>query len=197
MALSPDRIKRALAALADRPWPTIWSAQTAASVADDYYGWCHRYRLQPRATEVEVAAFEQRNHVSLPADYRDFLLQIGNGGAGPAHGVFPLGTYEDEALPDYILAALRSPFDDAVAERWDADEDVDQHVMQGALIIGTEGCARWFWLIVTGPSAGQIWFDARTDGHPPKQLIDKNAEPISFRAWFDSWLLDSAAKWLR
>ena len=204
MVLSPDQIKTTLAALADRQWPKYWSAQSAASVDDDYYGWVHRYRMQPTATEAEVNAFEQKNHVSLPADYRDFLLQIGNGGAGPAFGVFSLGTYEDMALPDYILLALRNPFDDAAAENWDEDWsdpdrdwDAYQDVMQGAMIIGTEGCALWYWLIVTGPSAGQIWFDARTDRHPPKRIMDANNQPVTFRSWFDSWLLDSAAKWLR
>jgi len=204
VVLSADEIKRMLAALADRPWPKYWSKQSSASVGDDYYGWAHRYRMEPTATESEVGAFEQKHNVSLPADYRDFLLQIGNGGAGPAYGVFPLGTYEDMALPDDMLATLRNPFDDAAAENWNedwSDPDWDweayPEVMQGAMMISTEGCALWYWLIVTGPSAGQIWFDARTDGHPPKRLVDENGEPITFRSWFDSWLLDSAAKWLR
>lgn len=57
----------------------------------------HRYELFPRLAEKRVAAFERKWHVSLPADYRRFLVEIGNGGAGPAYGLFKLGEEGDSA----------------------------------------------------------------------------------------------------
>jgi hypothetical protein len=46
----------------------------------------HRFSLLPPLGEQEVAAYEERNGVRLPEDYRLFITRLGNGGAGPYHG---------------------------------------------------------------------------------------------------------------
>jgi len=51
----------------------------------------HRFLLNTPLSENEVCAFERLHNISLPSDYRNFLIRIGNGGAGPYYGVFPLG----------------------------------------------------------------------------------------------------------
>src|SRR5580658_7105770 len=51
----------------------------------------HEFRLNTTLDEPAIAAFERRHHVTLPSDYRTFLTSVGNGGAGPFHGVLPLG----------------------------------------------------------------------------------------------------------
>jgi hypothetical protein len=50
----------------------------------------HQYHLNPCLTEAEIQTFEQRYQITLPQDYRDFLLYVGNGGAGPHYGLFSL-----------------------------------------------------------------------------------------------------------
>src|SRR5207248_1740602 len=51
----------------------------------------HRYRLNSPLREPELKVFERSQGVTLPADYRYFITQIGNGGAGPYYGIFPFG----------------------------------------------------------------------------------------------------------
>ncbi|MFM7405668.1 MAG: SMI1/KNR4 family protein [Cuspidothrix sp.] len=50
----------------------------------------HKYYLNPCLTAAEIIAFEQRHQITLPEDYRNFLMYVGNGGAGPHYGLFPL-----------------------------------------------------------------------------------------------------------
>lgn len=59
--------------------------------------YAHKYVLFPRLSERTVSAFERKWRVTLPADYRQFLTELGNGGAGPSYGVFKLGEEGDSA----------------------------------------------------------------------------------------------------
>jgi hypothetical protein len=47
----------------------------------------HRYEFNPPLAEIDLLRFEERNRISLPKDYRDFVLNVGNGGAGPYYGI--------------------------------------------------------------------------------------------------------------
>lgn len=49
----------------------------------------HRYRFNPPLEPEAVAAFEASQALRLPEDYRDFILNVGNGGAGPCYGIYP------------------------------------------------------------------------------------------------------------
>jgi hypothetical protein len=59
----------------------------------------HRYKLHSALSERELAAFEQKHDINLPPDYRDFLRHGGDGGAGPAYGLFRLGDWAQDAGP--------------------------------------------------------------------------------------------------
>ncbi|MGJ1267050.1 SMI1/KNR4 family protein [Sphingobacterium spiritivorum] len=50
----------------------------------------HTYTLHTPLSIEEIRAFESENEVKLPEDYVLFLTQMGNGGAGPFYGIFPL-----------------------------------------------------------------------------------------------------------
>src|SRR5918996_2512608 len=43
----------------------------------------HHFTLNAPLVETEVLAFERQHAIRLPVDYRRFLIEVGNGGAGP------------------------------------------------------------------------------------------------------------------
>lgn len=55
----------------------------------------HRFRAYPPLSEETVREFEIQYRISLPPEYRGFLIHVGNGGAGPAYGLFKLGEMDD------------------------------------------------------------------------------------------------------
>ncbi|MBB5808509.1 hypothetical protein F4560_008277 [Saccharothrix ecbatanensis] len=55
----------------------------------------HRLRLDAPLSEEQLDEAEARLRVTLPADYRSFLLQVGAGGAGPFYGIGSLVRQDD------------------------------------------------------------------------------------------------------
>jgi hypothetical protein len=55
----------------------------------------HQYKLNPPLSVSVLEQFEKLHGVWLPADYRFFITEIGNGGAGPFYGLFPFGRHDD------------------------------------------------------------------------------------------------------
>ncbi|MEV0111711.1 SMI1/KNR4 family protein [Streptomyces sp. NPDC050844] len=50
----------------------------------------HGFELSPVLTEEQVRAVERRLGFGFPPEYRSFLLEVGEGGAGPDYGLFPV-----------------------------------------------------------------------------------------------------------
>lgn len=146
----------------------------------------HQYRFAPPLTEREVARFERKHRVRLPEEYRSFLLEVGNGGAGPGYGVFPLG--RDTEFESFLAAAprplrwlasiakFRRPFaklsdafpyrerlrlapEEIAALGADGGPEADP-IPPGALPICTHGCGLRDWLVLSGEEAGHVWHDA-------------------------------------
>lgn len=49
----------------------------------------HQYRLNPPVPESFVREVEEACGFTLPKDYRRFITQVGDGGAGPDYGIHP------------------------------------------------------------------------------------------------------------
>ena len=76
----------------------------------------HRYELRPKLGRRCIKAIETKYDIELPNDYRDFLSEVGNGGAGPEYGLLPITEIEK-----YKLGSLQTafPYHDA----WNVPDD--------------------------------------------------------------------------
>jgi hypothetical protein len=60
----------------------------------EIFGSCvHQYKINPPLPTSLAEAVEGLHGISLPEDYRSFITEVGNGGAGPYYGLFPFGKY--------------------------------------------------------------------------------------------------------
>ncbi len=145
-----------------------------------------QFVLQPPLAEADVLNFEHQHGVHLPADYRDFLTQIGNGGAGLYYGIFPLGGDGQQlrvpglAGADGFICTLSKPFpldhewndlrgmlSDDLLEKNEAEyeklfDEFDKTYGNTSLVNGhLPICHRVVLcgsgLVVTGKEAGHIW----------------------------------------
>jgi hypothetical protein len=176
----------------------------------------HRYQLNPQLSELEVAEFEDQHSIRLPEAYRQFLLNVGDGGAGPYYGVFRLGNMdglggEESAwcegefvgslrdcwphrhawnLPEEALTVPHGLADDAMEMALDEIDKRywDATFVAGAFPICHHGCALRDWLVVTGPESGQVWYDARVDHEGLRPYEGADGRRLTFAAWYLDWL---------
>ena len=177
----------------------------------------HRYQVNPPLKEADVARFEGKHDVRLPEDYRTFLLEVGNGGAGPAYGVFPLGQMDDGwklrrwKEGNGFIGDLSAPFPHT--RRWnklpkmpkvkDSHPDFERLLeerdriywstdnVNGAIPICNLGCCLRHWLVITGREAGRIWVDERADEGGLFPLSTTAKRRYNFSEWYDKWLASS------
>ncbi len=175
----------------------------------------HGFELYPSLTDSEVADFEEQHGVALPPEYRDFLVHIGNGGAGPAHGVFRLGVMDNgfghakwHAKSDFV-GDLSAPFpltgawndltgepeyDETNEDQYEIDLEVFEQRywstenVNGAVPVCHLGCAYRQWLVVTGDEAGNVWCDDRADRKGIYPLADDASTRFTFVQWYRQWL---------
>lgn len=171
----------------------------------------HLYRSQPQ-DEAEVAAVEADLGIEFPADYRDFLCQVG-AGAGPYHGLMDMAELWDWA--EDMKPAEEFPFTKADADRvhrewrdWLRDPDggwfkgieVRSAELPGCVAISEQGCGGFTMLVTTGELAGSLWdmdewgwmtaHTARSGRPSPDEAIDLGPTP-TFTAWYEAWLTES------
>lgn len=178
----------------------------------------HGFELNPVLTEKEVQWFEKKYKIKLPLDYREFLLIVGNGGAGPAD-FFKLGEVDDGF--DYevwkegegLVGILSKPFphtsawNDLIGKPTEKEEEnaededelekrieefdekyQDNKHINGAIPICHLGCANRLYLVVNGIEKGNIWCDDRADYEGVFPLTTNGLERVSFYQWYLDWL---------
>jgi len=170
----------------------------------------HGYELNPPVDAATVARAEELAGAPLPAEYRDFLTGVGDGGAGPYYGLLPLAEALDKA--EAATLARDSPLVDDIdfavllgmpgtwpehfeREAGDPDYAARFHAAHtryrrppwscGRLPLADSGCAEWVGLVVRGSSPGTVWHDqiAASRG------IFRVAK--GFLEWYHDWLDDT------
>jgi len=63
-----------------------------------YGSFVHKYISNSSLENDEILEFEQLNNIKLPEDYKVFINQVGNGGAGPIYGLDSLEIKKIENL---------------------------------------------------------------------------------------------------
>jgi hypothetical protein len=179
----------------------------------------HQYQFETPLSEAKLAAWERERGIELPGDYRTYLRELGNGGAGPSYGIFPLGTWDGSGAKleswDASVGDLAAKFPHRVAwnlprarltppeEFEDDDEEgawntaldaeyYERSLLDGAFYICHHGCALRTVLVVTGPERGNVWFDGRPDDTGLVPHTDQHGRHLSFAEWYLAWLHDSA-----
>jgi hypothetical protein len=174
----------------------------------------HRYEFNPPLEQEALSSFEERNGISLPRDYRDFVLKLGNGGAGPYYGIYPLllDYSIDHRMKGNNRIDLSVPFPHS--KDWDPDwpheidwdrgerpshELVDDYIgtahISGALCICHYGCGDFFLLVVNGSEKGNIWVDGRTNyAGIFRGGLEDGERLVTFSRWYLNWLDRSLAE---
>jgi hypothetical protein len=143
--------------------------------------------LSPPLTAASLRALEVRLGVALPEDYADFLLHLGDGGAGPpAYGLYSLADAVDESRRG--IYSFAEPFEPPVT----ADDHVDLEA-PGMLLLGHQGCGYWDGLVVAGPEVGTVWtfVEARPGWIPvcdqSEPLKGADGQPYVFHQDYADW----------
>jgi hypothetical protein len=173
-------------------WTGVRERLAALSAADPelrrFGAGQHRYELSRPLPEKAVAKFEAQHAVTLPEEYRSFLLTVGESGAGPDYGLYRLGAPECRDEPGRPPGFLATPFPHTSAWNHPDDGEIpddryfDQRWITGSLMLCHQGCGAYYRLVVTGPERGRMWFDDR--------VSDGGISPcgLGFREWYLNWL---------
>jgi hypothetical protein len=177
----------------------------------------HEYQLNPPVPQAALFRAEAAIGAPLPAEYREFVTNIGDGGAGPYYGVIPLGkalNRLERAFDSLAPLGRDCPLtsDVVFGEIAGQPDDWDEHVarlkadpeyearfdeltqtynrepwLDGRLPIVDYGCGDWFFLVVRGSRRGTVWVDC-TDNGDGLYCLD-----VDFLTFYQRWLDDALA----
>ena len=118
----------------------------------------HRYQIRQPIKENKLVNFEKKYSITLPTDYRSYLINVSNGGPGPGYGFLSLEDTEKaiEETYDYDYNdVVKYEKTDVLAQPFNIHSEFE--VETGYITICEHGCQFEDYLIVTGSERGNIW----------------------------------------
>ena len=169
----------------------------------------YRYSLEmnPPIALEEVIEIENQYDVIFPDEYRAFITTVANGGFGPNFGflsierslqwlyseIFRNKIYYDYLKIPFVHTSIYNPDEDPYVlelrkkcNRGEIPQSecdaVYDYLTAGTMTISLEGCGYYYFLVITGATRGQVWFNADVGdgGYHPLNL--------SFLDWYEQWL---------
>ncbi len=167
------------------------------------------YYLNSPIDEKKLVAIETYFSIKFPKEYRKFILEIGNGGAGPAYGFLSLEMSLTRLIKYMYDSDLGITLDNYLSIDFKPTEDKDWNA-SGIFPICNFGCSRHDFLVVSGKEKGNIWTYVEDVGFFPKEppnyydkardvfsdewlselLSSKNQYRMRFDDWYKLWLYD-------
>jgi hypothetical protein len=164
---------------------------------------CALVTLGPPLAKAEVTRIEDTLGIALPAEYREFVTEIGHGGTSNGITLLRLGEIDFgygakpwTGTAEYVRD-LRAPF--PYCEPWNFDEARREAVFEGddvlteaywapvdgAIPIAVDSSYQHEWLVVTGPERGHVWHDARMDQGGWCPWLDATGAHRTFASWYE------------
>ena len=103
------------------------------------------YKILPAMSLSEITKIEKDKTITLPDEFKSYLLNYGVGGAGPDYGIVDL----KEA---FIDAVFDQPF---IYHEHYAEDGIED--FSGLLYIATAGCGTDYYIELKGETVGTIW----------------------------------------
>jgi len=157
----------------------------------------HKYTFNDPVSLNEVREFEKKYEIKLPENYVRVLTEVGNGGAGPYYGLYPLKeiiNFQSDSIINKIGAEETIIDDTLTPEKWcemieklEAAEDDDEYdtlfqkLFANSIVVGTQGCTFDSLLMCSGSEHNKI---INIDWN-----LDKDIIPYFSHMTFEEWLL--------
>jgi hypothetical protein len=169
----------------------------------------HKYKVHEKLTAKELTDWQAKNQVTLPEPYALFLTEVGNGGAGPYYGIYPLDKATSSTEGEAMAAAcnLRPGMTkeewNQLAEPLISDEDIPDEeydaahnkVMGGMLCMGTQGCEYDMYLVLEGKHKGRIVYTSAFYPDHPFFFVYEDSFLDWYERWLDEIILDYDIAW--
>jgi hypothetical protein len=166
----------------------------------------HKYEFGKLLEEEKIYDFENKYNVKIPCEYKLFMSQVGNGGAGPFYGIIP---FEECLFSDIdfhknsqlLNPSIPFPYTNAwnmeiesdneeVINKFEKEYFDDKHIT-GIIRICNFGCGHFINLVVNGKEYSHIWSDDRASDYgiyPFGYYKMENNERLLFFDWYEYWL---------